>query len=217
MSNPTNHQAPAPPLDLAQFVDFTPGPWTLLISDYDEDGLDYAEVERQSPRPYQAAQGICKIHGWGAAYSRDAEQKANAALIAAAPDLLAECQRQRAEIERLQAAANERRDKSIAWCAYCGMESKPGATVEEIREHISVCPSHPMARLQELVNDYDSRLTAARNRIEELELAARDRTTPLCGYCLLPFGKTPTPAEVAEHHKTCEAARAALSWQEGGQ
>ena len=130
-------------------------------------------------------------------------------------EICQELTRQRAEIERLQAAANERRDKSIAWCAYCGMESKPGATVEEIREHISVCPSHPMARLQELVNDYDSRLTAARNRIEELELAARDRTTPLCGYCLLPFGKTPTPAEVAEHHKTCEAARAALSGQEG--
>ena len=116
------------PLDLAQFEGCTPGPWTLLISDYDEDGLNYAEVERQSPRPYQAAQGICKIHGWGAAYSRDAEQKANAALIAAAPALLAECQRQRELLTEALRAWNHPTAESV------NMRCR---SMNAIRQHLS--------------------------------------------------------------------------------
>ncbi len=62
----------------------TPGPWKVLY-DQDEDGA-IAYIGRETGQ-FHAPQHVARILGWGADYTGDAEQQANARLIAAAPDL----------------------------------------------------------------------------------------------------------------------------------
>lgn len=97
--SPPVDSTPAPPLlDLTQFEGFTPGPWA---------------ARRLGPPSY--AVEVCYGNAWPLftgpqpehATRRNAHDRramADATLAAAAPALLAECQRQRAEIERLRGA-----------------------------------------------------------------------------------------------------------------
>lgn len=71
------------PLDLDQFQGFTPGPWIA----------------------YRRAAAVFIVNSGGMTPIDDPD----AALIAAAPALLAECQRQREEIERLLSERSELR------------------------------------------------------------------------------------------------------------
>lgn len=79
------HPTPAP-LDLAQFQGFTPGPWH-----YPGTGLRVGGPDR-----------LCVIEYFAQGERAPDVRIANLTLAAAAPALLAECQRQRAEIERLR-------------------------------------------------------------------------------------------------------------------
>ena len=81
-------------LDLAQFEGHTPGPWK--IGETMPAGNRYIETS--------AGYVVAKISGL-LAYKK--AQPINAALIAAAPALLAECRRQREEIARLREALEE--------------------------------------------------------------------------------------------------------------
>jgi hypothetical protein len=71
----------------------TPGPWHVVVErDKDESetlGFNwhnaYVGTHPTNPR---GGQHVCRILGWGADYTRDEEQQANASLIAAAPMLL---------------------------------------------------------------------------------------------------------------------------------
>ena len=94
MSSP--HPTPAP-LDLAQFEGFTPGPWR---ASFDNDFVESDEGAICEVMPQDMA-------GDDGEVSEDesrARELNNLELLCAAPALLAECQRQRAEIERLRGA-----------------------------------------------------------------------------------------------------------------
>ena len=67
----------------------TPGPWGIT-ADKDEHGEIRTYVGAASSNfPNMYSKYVAKIMGWGMDYANDSEQKANARLIAAAPDLLA--------------------------------------------------------------------------------------------------------------------------------
>ena len=75
---------------------FTPGPWVIHEREHperDETGdngfLTAAYVGTVQESPGASYRFVCEISGWGADYSADKVQQANARLIAAAPALLA--------------------------------------------------------------------------------------------------------------------------------
>lgn len=87
-------------LDLNQFKGFTPGPWMARRS---QSAAKSVTVKTKNPDRTNTIFVVAEA----VRYDRDMSptaQNSNAALIAAAPDLLAECKRQREEIERLREA-----------------------------------------------------------------------------------------------------------------
>ena len=79
---------PAPPLDLAQFQGFTPGPWSLS---FDEDFVESDEGAICEVMP----QDMAGDDGEVSEEESRAREVNNAELLAAAPALLAECVRLR--------------------------------------------------------------------------------------------------------------------------
>lgn len=84
----SSNPQPTPPLDLAQFDGHTPGPW------HTHDGARMPVVVRSDD---ERTVVMCYDHD-------GQDEEANAALIAAAPSLLAECRRLRAREAALVAA-----------------------------------------------------------------------------------------------------------------
>jgi hypothetical protein len=69
----------------------TPGPWKIHFTyeDTPDGGLvELATVGTIEDRIGRCRQDVCQIYGWGAEYSQDEEQQANALLISKAPELL---------------------------------------------------------------------------------------------------------------------------------
>ncbi len=100
------------PLDLAQFEGHTPGPWHVPFGDFDYDNDGSRRLLYGDPNAdiygrvgTIATQAKRKPRGKNATRydAPDAERDANSRLLAAAPALLAECKRQRAENARLRA------------------------------------------------------------------------------------------------------------------
>ena len=69
-------------LDLNQFTGFTPGPWHISADNNDVENVNDA--------------GVCALYA-------DESSQANAKLIAAAPELLTECKRLRADLDAAMA------------------------------------------------------------------------------------------------------------------
>lgn len=98
-----NTPDPAPPLDLDAFAGHTPGPWATF-----RQGLVWF-ISQEVDEDFRFSLAVvheANYHACGIPAVRK-EAEANAALIAAAPALLAECRRQRAEIERLRGCLTE--------------------------------------------------------------------------------------------------------------
>lgn len=123
MSNNTNpnphHVDSAPaPLDLDAFTGHTPGPWSVPEMDQKHDADRSILAYRRSGNP----QWIGRAYGGGILTRADDEMKANAALIAAAPALLAELRAARAETERLRSLVKSLSTELAVAVAYCGHE-----------------------------------------------------------------------------------------------
>ena len=95
---------------LASLTGFTPGPWR---HDSRQSGIDAPQsISPRTGKPDRIALTLLLPHNLG---SVDAEN-ANAALIAAAPDLHRIATEQAAEIERLREAAEDAEYDLAQWC-----------------------------------------------------------------------------------------------------
>lgn len=182
-----------PPLDLAQFQGHTPGPWATF-----RQGLVWF-ISQEVDEDFRFSLAVvheANYHACGIPAVRK-EAEANAALIAAAPALLAECQRQRHLLDAFAASVQDMLD---AWdnptSASVSMRCSAIAGLRGIMEHWPAGATDPevtrlnaeltrlRAECQRLRTALEwiargegrystDRLTHANNTIEDMQAAAR--------------------------------------------
>lgn len=140
-----------------RFDDISPGPWEI--------GGDIVEWSPKQKSPFDdqgasilASNGQYVVEGG----SQDEQGGAvgvlrmpDAIAIAALPDIIAERDALRAEVERLRTTTR---------CAWCGAEVQgisPEHRGELALEHLLVCPDHPLRKLESLIAE----LTAENERL----------------------------------------------------
>lgn len=142
--------------------DTTQGTWKaegLAVEGCGDIGI-YVETPVFGNRKY-----LARVYGQGYA-TRDSklieERNATVALVLAAPGLQAECALLRVELEDLTGRCT---------CVWCGEEFHPGPTQEECRvamkEHMVVCPKHPIHALQALCSELVEALKLTREAMYE--------------------------------------------------
>ena len=140
-----------------EFEGHTPGPWEVMGAG----PMNYPYAIRASHVPLDKPGAIRDITRWGAiSMPSSSEGRANAALIAAAPSLLAENQRLRAQVAGLREALEHLED--AASCV--------AATFGHIREDypergaIFTHEGHTEAYLLDTINEARAALASAEDR-----------------------------------------------------